>query len=163
MNGVNHSLKSLLYAYNILLASSSNIPLSLYGRTDSLGFLLTFPKYKCKPWYYSGGKKCIMHGGEEAWLKHSSHEKEAWADFKLNVSQQCFVTAKNTNISLATKNRSVMSRTRELQLYWAGHHTPGMVGSVPRTPYSGVIQNKRNSMTGSSRNGKGPRKKSPWD
>lgn len=29
MNGVrNHSLKSLLYAYNILLASSSNIPLS---------------------------------------------------------------------------------------------------------------------------------------
>lgn len=131
MNGVNHSLKSLLYAYNILLASSSNIPLSLYGRTDSLGFL-TFPKYKCKPWYYSGGKKCIMHGGEEAWLKYSSHEKEAWADFKLNMSQQCFVTAKNTNISLATNNRSVMSRTRELQLYctlcilsWAPHSWNG--------------------------------------
>lgn len=66
MNGLNHSSKSLLYAYNTLLASSSNISLSLYGRTDSLGFLLMFPKYKCKPWYYSGKKKCITHEGEEA-------------------------------------------------------------------------------------------------
>ena len=61
-------------------------------------------------------KKCIMHGGEEAWLKYSSCEKEAWADFELNVSQQCFKTAKNTNMSLAT-TKSVMSRIREVPLY----------------------------------------------
>lgn len=37
----------------------------LCGITDSLGFLLMFPKYKCKPWYYSE-KKSTKHGVEEA-------------------------------------------------------------------------------------------------
>lgn len=33
------------------------------------------------------------------------------------MSQQCDKTAKEANIILATKNRSVMSRTRGLELY----------------------------------------------
>lgn len=44
------------------------------------------------------------------------------------MSQQCDVTAKKANIILATNNRSVVSRTRELQFYcilcilcWAPH------------------------------------------
>lgn len=57
MNGVNHSLKSLLYAYNILLASSSNIPLSCMEELI-MGFL-TFPKYKCKPGTTVGEKNVL--------------------------------------------------------------------------------------------------------
>lgn len=65
MNGLDHSLKSQLYAYNKLLAFSLDTSVSLCGITDSLGFLLMFPKYKCKPWYYSE-KKSTKHGVEEA-------------------------------------------------------------------------------------------------
>lgn len=42
MNGLDYSLKLLLYAYNKVLAFSLDTSLSMCGITDSLGFLLIF-------------------------------------------------------------------------------------------------------------------------
>lgn len=44
MNGLDYSLKLLLYAYNKVLAFSLDTSLSMCGITDSLGFLLIFHK-----------------------------------------------------------------------------------------------------------------------
>lgn len=49
--------RSLLDAHNKLLAFGLNTSLSLCGTADAVGFPLTFHKYICKFWQYSGGKK----------------------------------------------------------------------------------------------------------